>query len=146
MSKSKKGRVIGIGGIFFKSDSPQEDKAWYKKHLGVKTDQWGAPFVSRKYSNSKQASFLQWSPFEADTKYFLPSELPFMINYRVENMEELVQELKEDGVTICDEIVTYDYGKFVHIMDGKGRKVELWEPVDEEFDKVYSDKSAINHE
>ena len=71
-----------------------------------------------------------------------------MVNYRVHNIEEMVSKLKEDGVTICDEIASYDYGKFVHILDHEGRKIELWEPVDKVFDKFYKDDPNIklNHE
>ncbi|MEQ8880750.1 MAG: VOC family protein, partial [Cyclobacteriaceae bacterium] len=78
----------------------------------------------------------QWSPFAADTKYFEPSEKDFMINYRVENIEELVRELKEEGVTVLDEIEAFEYGRFVHILDVEGNKIELWEPVNEEYDKI----------
>jgi predicted enzyme related to lactoylglutathione lyase len=65
-----------------------------------------------------------------------------MINYRVENLEELVMELKENGVSVLDEIETYEYGKFVHIMDPEGNKIELWEPVDNVFTKMYNGKTT----
>ena len=134
-----KGRITGIGGIFFKCEDSKKTKEWYHENLGLKTDQWGAPFEFRLSDKPDIKGYLQWSTFPADTKYFDPSKNEFMINYRVENIEAYVQELKEKGVTICDDIETYDYGKFVHILDGDGRKIELWEPVDGAFDSMYED-------
>lgn len=132
-----KGKITGIGGIFFKCQDPNKTKDWYKDNLGLKTDQWGAPFEFRQVGKPNVRAYAQWSTFPSDTKYFDPSGNEFMINYRVENLVEYVEELKEKGVVICDEIETYDYGKFVHIMDVDGRKIELWEPVDGSFDSNY---------
>lgn len=129
------GRVTGIGGIFFKSDDPQAQREWYQKNLGLVTNDYGSLFEFREGANPEQKGYLQWSPFGKDTKYFEPSEREFMINYRVKNMEALVEQLKAAGVTICDEIAEYEYGKFVHILDPEGNKIELWEPVDESFTK-----------
>ena len=133
-------RVTGIGGIFFKTKDPETTKAWYAKHLGFETDQWGASFTFRKNEDPNKKGYLQWSPFKQDTDYFQPSEKEFMINYRVENLEKLVVFLRNEGVTICDEIESYDYGKFVHIMDVDGNKIELWEPNDDVFDQFYQNK------
>jgi len=133
----KKGRVTGIGGIFFKSNNPKEQRNWYSQNLGMVTNDYGSLFEFRESSNPEKKSYLQWSPFDADTKYFEPSEREFMINYRVENMVELVRQLKADGVTICDEIEEFEYGKFVHILDPEGNKIELWEPIDESFTKTH---------
>ena len=130
-------RVTGIGGIFFKTKDPQSTKAWYAKHLGFNTDEWGAAFITRKVEDPSKNAYLQWSPFSSKTDYFEPSQKEFMINYRVENIEKLVTILRDEGVTICDEITSYDYGKFVHIMDDDGNKIELWEPIDEVFDNLY---------
>lgn len=129
-------RVTGIGGIFFKCNDPAKMRAWYQTHLGLNTNQYGAVFEWRQGADSTRKGFTQWSPFNAKTKYFEPSTKDFMINYRVENLEALVAELKKEGVTITDTIETYDYGKFVHIMDIEGNKIELWEPNDLEFDKL----------
>ncbi len=134
MSKMKK--VTGIGGIFFKCKNPDEVKEWYKKHLGLETDQYGTTFEWRQGADSSKKGFTQWSPFAEKTKYFEPSTKEFMINYRVENLVELVEELKESGVTITDSIETFEYGKFVHIVDLEGNKIELWEPNDSEYDKI----------
>lgn len=129
-------RVTGIGGIFFKSENPEKLKEWYNKHLGLQTDAYGTNFVWRQGENPNKKGHTQWSPFKADTKYFNPSEKSFMINYRVENLEKLVAILKEEGVTVLDKIETFEYGKFVHILDAEGNKIELWEPIDEEYDKI----------
>ena len=134
MNENKK-RVTGIGGIFFKSKDPDQIKEWYRKHLGFDTDEYGTCFEWRQAEDGKQKGFSQWSPIKDSTTYFNPSSKEFMINYRVEDLEWLVGELKKEGVTILDEIETYDYGKFVHIIDPDGNKIELWEPIDEVFEK-----------
>jgi predicted enzyme related to lactoylglutathione lyase len=123
-------KVTGIGGIFFFSDNPKETKAWYAKNLGIETNEWGASFESRNADRPEVINTLQWCPFKKGSEYFAPSTKDFMINYRVQNIEGLVKKLKENGVTVLDSIATYDYGKFVHIMDTEGNKIELWEPVD----------------
>lgn len=122
-------KVTGIGGIFFFSDHPKETKDWYAKNLGVEINAWGAvSFDSRNINNPDEVESLQWSPFKTGDEYFSPSKKEFMINYRVQNLEALLEKLKENGVTILDEMATYDYGKFIHIMDAEGNKIELWEP------------------
>ncbi len=129
-------KVTGIGGIFFKCKDPEKMKEWYNKNLGLKTDEYGTSFEWRLGDDPTKKGFTQWSPFPENTKYIEPSTKDFMINYRVENIEALVEEFKKDGVTILDEIEAYDYGKFVHILDIEGNKIELWEPVDTEYDKI----------
>ena len=123
-------KVTGIGGIFFFSDDPNKTKAWYEKHLGLAIDDWGSSFEFRNAHRPDEINYLQWSPFERNSDYFNPSKKEFMINYRVQNIVGLVEQLKADGVEVLDEISYYDYGKFVHIMDDEGNKIELWEPVD----------------
>lgn len=129
-------RVTGIGGIFFKTKDPQKLKEWYNKHLGLDTGQWGTTFEWRQADEGTKKGFTQWSPFSESATYFEPSGKDFMINYRVKNIEALLKELIKEGVTVLDEIETYDYGKFVHILDSEGNKVELWEPNDVEYDKI----------
>ncbi len=129
-------RVTGIGGIFFKCKNPSEMKNWYKKHLGLQTDDYGTTFEWRQAEDNEKPGFTQWSPFSEDTKYFKPSEKEFMINYRVENLEQLIAILKEEGVNVLDEIEAFEYGKFVHILDPEGNKIELWEPKDIEYNKI----------
>ncbi len=128
-------KVTGIGGIFFKCDDPKKLKEWYQMHLGLNTDQYGTNFVWWQGSDSSKKGFTQWSPFGKSTKYFEPSTKDFMINYRVGNLAGLVKLLKKEGVTLVDTIEVYSYGKFVHILDLEGNKVELWEPNDIEYDK-----------
>ena len=123
-------KVTGIGGIFFKCKDTKKITEWYKTHLGLDTNEYGANFEWRQAEDPTKTGSTQWSPFAETTKYFEPSTKDFMINYRVENLEELVEQLKKEGVTIVDEIETYDYGKFVHIVDVEGNKVELWEPIE----------------
>ncbi|HYC29321.1 MAG TPA: VOC family protein [Chitinophagaceae bacterium] len=124
-------RVTGIGGIFFKCQDPEKTREWYGRHLGIQSEKWGAVFEWRDAEDANKKGSTAWNPFKAETKYFEPSGSSFMINYRVENLEWLVEELKKEGVTIVDEIQSYDYGKFVHIMDPDGNKIELWEPAGE---------------
>ena len=124
-------RVTGLGGFFFKTKDPDHIKEWYKKHLGIPTDNYGWTFWW-KDENGRDCS-TQWSPFKMDTKYFEPSEKPFMMNFRVENLRELLAALREEGVQVVGEIEEYDYGKFGWILDLEGNKIELWEPVDSAF-------------
>lgn len=123
-------KVTGIGGIFFYSDQPEETKAWYSQNLGITINDWGSSsFESRDINDSEKINSLQWKPFKAGDQYFSPSTKPFMINYQVQNIEALLSQLKESGVTILDSIVAYEgIGKFVHIMDAEDNKIELWEP------------------
>ena len=124
-------KVTGIGGIFFYTENPQETKEWYTKHLGLEINDWGSSsFDSRNIDRPDEIQTLQWTPFKKDSAYFAPSEKAFMLNYRVQNIEGFVKKLKENGVTILDDIAVYDYGKFVHIMDAEGNKIELWEPTE----------------
>ena len=127
-----KNRVTGIGGFFFKTKDPDHIKNWYKDHLGLNTDQWGCTFWWRDEDGNKCST--QWSPFKEDTKYFAPSEKQFMMNFRVENLTELLAALKEEGVTIVGEVEEYEYGKFGWILDPEGNKIELWEPIDKAFE------------
>lgn len=129
-------KVTGIGGIFFKCKDPKKIREWYQTNLGLNTNEYGAVFEWRQGADTTQKGFTQWSPFNEKTKYFEPSAKDFMINYRVENIEALIQQLKKNGVTITDTIETVEYGKFVHIMDIEGNKIELWEPNDIEFEKL----------
>lgn len=129
-------KVTGIGGIFFKCKDPGKMRAWYQNHLGLNTNEYGAVFEWRQGADSTKKGFTQWSPFAQNTQYFEPSAKDFMINYRVENIEALVEQLKKEGVTVIDTIETYDYGKFVHIMDVEGNKIELWEPNDIAYEKL----------
>ena len=123
-------KVTGVGGIFFFSDNPKETKEWYSQNLGLETNEYGSSFESRNVNRPEEINTLQWCPFKKGSEYFAPSNKEFMINYLVQNIEGLVNKLRENGVTILDSIATYDYGKFVHILDPEGNKIELWEPIE----------------
>jgi catechol 2,3-dioxygenase-like lactoylglutathione lyase family enzyme len=129
-------RATAIGGVFFKCKDPQRLKHWYASHLGLQTDEWGTNFEWRQAGDPTRKGFTQWGPFPDDTAYFQPSAKDFMINYRVDNLERLVAQLREQGVTVLDAIDQQEYGKFCHVMDPEGNKIELWEPNDVEYDKI----------
>ncbi len=125
-------KVTGIGGVFFKCKDPKAVNEWYKTHLGFDTTPYGTSFEWRDSEDSAKKGLTQWNPFAQDTKYFEPSTKDMMINYRVENLEWLLGELKKEGIEPLSEMQVYDYGKFAHIMDPEGNKIELWEAVDGE--------------
>jgi predicted enzyme related to lactoylglutathione lyase len=129
-------KVTGIGGIFFKCKDPGKMREWYNTNLGLNTNQWGAVFEWYQGADSTKKGFTQWSLFNEKTKYFEPSTKDFMINYRVDNLEALVGELQKNGVTVLDSIESVEYGKFVHILDPEGNKIELWEPNDIEYENL----------
>jgi D-3-phosphoglycerate dehydrogenase len=124
-------KVTGIGGIFFKAENPKSLKAWYAKHLGLAVDNYGSTFWW-KDKNGNDCS-TQWSPLEHHTTYFEPSQKQFMQNFRVENLERLLLELKQENIRIIGEMQVFEYGKFAYIMDIEGNKIELWEPIDSAF-------------
>lgn len=132
-------RVTSIGGIFFKCEDPQAQREWYANHLGFKTDDYGTTFEWRKSDQPDEKGYSVWSTFKNDTDYFEPSKKEFMINFRVENLELLLEELKKEGVEIVGEIQSLEYGKFAHVMDPEGNKIELWEAFDDEFGKMVGD-------
>ncbi|MEQ8325018.1 MAG: VOC family protein [Vicingaceae bacterium] len=124
-------KVTGLGGIFYKVADPEKHRQWYKKHLGIESDKYGGHFKWRDNENPKKQCMTAWSPFDRNTNYFDPSKQDFMINYRVENLEKLIEILKKEGVKILGGIDEFDYGKFAWIQDVDGYKIELWEAVDE---------------
>ena len=124
-------KVTGLGGIFFKCSDPKGMNEWYAKNLGLPQGEYGTAFDWLQTGDPSKKGTTAWCTFPEDTKYFNPSVKPFMINYRVENLAALLDELKNANVTIVDEIAEYDYGKFLHILDPEGNIIELWEPADE---------------
>ncbi|MGI4874249.1 MAG: VOC family protein [Janthinobacterium lividum] len=124
-------KVTGLGGIFFKCDNPQAMNEWYANNLGLATGRYGTTFEWRQADNPSKTGSTTWSIFPQDAANFKPSAKPFMVNYRVENIALLVEELRKANVTILDEIAAYDYGKFVHVLDLEGNILELWEPAEE---------------
>jgi predicted enzyme related to lactoylglutathione lyase len=114
-------RVTGIGGIFFKANDPDALRAWYRDHLGIDIQDWGAMFADSGGSTS-------WSIFPATTTYFAPSAAPFMINYRVKDLHALLASLRAEGCDVDDKTQEEEYGKFGWVMDPEGNRIELWEP------------------
>jgi predicted enzyme related to lactoylglutathione lyase len=119
-------RVIGIGGVFFRAQNPKELAAWYERHLGI--DFGGGVYANFQFQEKEKGS-TAFSLFEADTKYFAPSIKEFMINFRVENLDELLNTLRAEGVQVFDETEDGEYGKFGWILDPEGNKIELWQPI-----------------
>jgi catechol 2,3-dioxygenase-like lactoylglutathione lyase family enzyme len=120
------GRVTGLGGVFFKCDDPQRMYAWYET-LGIKREEGGVMFHWRD-KDSGEAGMTVWSLFEKGTKYFEPSRAPFMINYRVDDLDALLERLRAQGVAVDDRREDGQYGRFAWVMDPEGNRVELWEP------------------
>jgi predicted enzyme related to lactoylglutathione lyase len=135
-------KVTGIGGIFFKTEDPKAMREWYSEHLGLVTNEYGSLFEFRDSEDPGKKAYLQWSPFAKDSDYMEPSKKDFMINFRVENIEAMVKELKKAGIRVLDEIEEFEYGKFVHILDPEDHKIELWEPVDRVFTELYEGKTT----
>ncbi len=131
IEEQKYKRVTGIGGLFFKSKNSKELINWYATHLGFDTNDYGCSFVWKDENGND--CITQWSPLQEDTKYFAPSKKEFMQNFRVQNLEKLITDLKKEGVTIVGEMETYSYGKFAWILDPEENKIELWEPIDKVF-------------
>jgi len=125
-----KGSIKAIGGIFFKCEDPTAVKNWYKETLGLKTTDYGAMFESRRSTSPDEKLYLQWSPFKKDTTYMEPSKKDFMINMIVDDMEAVLEKLSQKGIEAIHR-EEMEYGKFAHIMDPEGNKIELWEPAGE---------------
>lgn len=130
MKNKKEPKVIGIGSVMFFTENPKATREWYAKNLNMNVTDWGATFESRNMDNPDQLESMQWCPTKVGSDYFAPSEKPFMINYRVQNIEGLIEQLKANGVTIIGDIIDHEYGKFAHILDDDGNKIELWEPAE----------------
>ena len=121
-------RVTGIGGVFFKCKDPEAMYQWHEKHLGIRRDHEVVTFKWRDADEPDKMGMTVWSLFSQNTSYFNPSASPFMINYRVENLEALLEALRAEGVQVDPKVETYEYGKFGWITDPEGNRIELWEP------------------
>lgn len=129
-------RVTGIGGIFFKAQDPAALGAWYKEHLGIDVQPWGgAAFRWTDSDGVPIAGTTAWSLSKQDAASFAPSTAPFMVNYRVADLDALVGALRAEGCNVLDTTSDPDYGKFAWVLDPEGNKVELWEP------KAWDDKN-----
>jgi len=121
-------RVTGLGGIFFKAKDPKALYEWYRKHLGIESAPDGSGAMWRDADHPEIPGCNVFAIFPAETNYFAPSQSGFMVNFRVENLNELLQALREEGVEVDPKVEDYDYGKFAWIMDPEGNRIELWEP------------------
>ena len=123
-------RIKGIGGIFFKAENPAQLADWYKKHLDVPVAEHGsAMFHWREHEAPDKEEATVWGPFPIDTDYFDPTNKPYMINYIVEDLDGLLEELRAAGVWIDERREEYAYGRFAWIQDPEGTRIELWEPL-----------------
>ncbi|MCW8806692.1 MAG: VOC family protein [Rhodanobacter sp.] len=118
-------RVIGLGGIFFKARDPAALAAWYAEHLGLNVDDWGGV---RFDEDERRAGYALWSPFPADTDYFGAGRQPYMINFRVDDLDALLAQLRADGVAADERTEVSEFGRFGWIMDIEGTRIELWQP------------------
>lgn len=123
-------KITGIGGIFFKSKNDRAAlAAWYEKNLGLQLEEFGGAVLQWPDDPAEDGGLTVWHVAESDTEWFSPSEAPFMINYRVDNLDEMIAQLKANGVTIVAGPESHENGKFAWILDPEGNKVELWEPM-----------------
>jgi predicted enzyme related to lactoylglutathione lyase len=122
-------RVTGIGGVFFKAKDPVALGAWYRRHLGVEVEDWGGAAFRWKTAEDPEGNGTTiWSVMPADSKYFAPSEAPFMINYRVADLHALLAALRTEGCDVDAKVEESEYGKFGWVMDPEGHRIELWQP------------------
>jgi catechol 2,3-dioxygenase-like lactoylglutathione lyase family enzyme len=128
---NQRGRILGIGGVFFKSANRDQTREWYSKHLGLADKGGGAMLPWREHDDPQKEHVTVWSVFPASTDYFNPGHAPFMINYIVDDMDGLLDRLKEEGVKIDPKRMDESYGRFAWIYDPDGNKIELWQPLPE---------------
>jgi catechol 2,3-dioxygenase-like lactoylglutathione lyase family enzyme len=124
----QRGRILGIGGVFFKSANRDQMREWYSKHLGLADKGGGAMLPWREHDEPQKEHVTVWTIFPDSTKYFDPSHAPFMINYIVDDMDALLDRLKQEGVKIDPKRMNESFGSFAWIYDSDGNKIELWQP------------------
>ena len=123
-------KVTGIGGVFLKSKGKgAELSEWYKNNLGIEVESWGGSVLRWAGDAVPDGGLTVWNAADADTKWFSPSESSFMINYRIDSMDEMLEQLKNNGVEVVKGPESHENGKFAWIMDPDGNKIELWEPM-----------------
>ena len=118
-------KVTGFGGIFFKARDPGALADWYAQHLGLRVEEWGGV---RFEEDPARPGYTLWSPFAADTTYFAPSTQPYMLNFRVDDLDGMFEQLRTAGVATDGDIEDSEYGRFLRIMDPEGTRIELWQP------------------
>jgi predicted enzyme related to lactoylglutathione lyase len=134
--ENNEGRITGFGGVFVKYNDPEGVLSWYKEKLGLKTDEYGTSFEWRQSDHPEKKGYTVWSAMDKTSGYFEPSGKEFMINLRVVHIEAFLARLKQMGIEQLGEIQEFEYGKFAHILDPEGVKIELWEANDENYDKM----------
>ncbi len=137
MSKKK---VTGIGGIIFKSENPEKTREWYAKHLGFQNDDHGTIF---QWQNEKgEKGHTVWSPMQRDSSHFDDGDKDYILNLRVDDLDNILEEMRAEGVEQIGETQVYDYGRFAYVRDPDGMKVELWEPNDQAFEEMAKNRTV----
>ncbi|MGE5382708.1 MAG: VOC family protein [Omnitrophica WOR_2 bacterium] len=142
-NQDSQGRVTGFGGIFIKYNDPERIKQWYAEFLGFNVDEYGTSFEWRKSSNPEQKAYTLWAPFSQASEYFKPSDKEIMLNFRVDNLDAILSKLAQKGIYQLNSIEETDYGRFAHIVDPEGFKLELWEADDIAYDKMVGEKKTF---
>lgn len=123
-------KVTGIGGVFLKCRGDSTAlAAWYQKHLGIPLETWGGAVLKWPDDKAGDGGLTVWNLADKDSKWFSPSDSTFMINYRVDDLDELLAQLQAADIVVIDGPQSHENGKFAWIMDPDGNKVELWEPM-----------------
>ena len=123
-----KKRISGIGGIFFKAKNPQALAQWYAKHLGFDVQDWGGAQFFWNRSDNGQRAYSVWSPFSESTEYFNPSDKPYMLNLRVDDLDAVLEALREEGCRVLDRTEEIEQGRFAYVLDPENALIELWQP------------------
>lgn len=126
--------ITGIGGIFFKTPDSDKTRSWYENHFGLTAASWGKVFMWRDHANPENIGSTSWSPFKTESDYFGNPNQQFMINYRVRDLDELLEKLQSEGIQTVKETESHEFGKFAWIEDLNGQRIELWEPIDSALD------------
>jgi catechol 2,3-dioxygenase-like lactoylglutathione lyase family enzyme len=122
-------RVNGLGGVFFKAQDAERLRSWYREHLGLPVEDWGGmSFEWREKDDPSRTGATVWSIFPASSRYFDPSPAPFMVNYRVDDLDRVLAELRSEGVEVDPKVEESEFGRFGWVMDPEGNRIELWEP------------------
>jgi len=132
-------QVTGLGGVFFKAEDPEKLYSWYEKHLGIKREPHGQGSTFRWRDDEGNEGATAWAIFPKATKYFDPSRAPFMLNYRVDDLDRLLEKLREAGAQIDPKREDCEYGRFAWIIDPEGNRIELWEPAKKSFQVTSQD-------
>ena len=119
-------RVAGLGGIFFRARDPDALRVWYAEHLGIEMEDYGTTF------KAVEGDQTVWAPFAADTDYFGPSGQQLMVNYRVRDLDAMLEQLRASGIQVDERVHDMEFGRFGWAVDPEGNRFELWQPPGEE--------------